>query len=73
MSLKYERKGDMMNIELTYDDRTAIMKVDGILTSENSYILQDKLTEVLTSSQKVAKLKWCAVHTAFTSCFPCSS
>jgi anti-anti-sigma factor len=40
----------MMNVELTYDDRTAILKIDGILTSENSYILQDKLSEVLRSN-----------------------
>jgi anti-anti-sigma regulatory factor len=36
-----------MNIDLTYDRKIAYMKIDGILTSDNSYILQDKLNEVL--------------------------
>lgn len=36
-----------MNIDLTYDKKTAYMKIEGILTSDNSYILQDKLNEIL--------------------------
>lgn len=36
-----------MTIELTSDNKTARLKIDGILTSDNSYILQDKLNEVL--------------------------
>ncbi len=38
-----------MSIDLTYDDKTVLMKVEGILTSDNSYLLQDKLTEILNS------------------------
>lgn len=36
-----------MSIELTYDGKTAHMKIEGILTSDNSYMLQDKFNEVL--------------------------
>jgi anti-sigma B factor antagonist len=46
----------MMNVELTYDEKTAVMKIDGILTSENSYILQDKLGEVLKSDATVLEM-----------------
>jgi len=38
-----------MNIELTFDKKVAMLKLEGILTSENSYLLQDKLNEVLRS------------------------
>jgi len=36
-----------MNIELSVENKTARLRIDGILTSDNSYILQDKLNEVL--------------------------
>ncbi|HQI52970.1 MAG TPA: hypothetical protein PKX24_03670 [Candidatus Cloacimonas acidaminovorans] len=36
-----------MNIELSLDGKVAKMKIDGILNSENAYLLQEKLTEVL--------------------------
>ena len=38
-----------MNIELSLDGKVAKMKIDGILNSENAYLLQEKLTEVLNS------------------------
>lgn len=46
----------MMNVELTYDGKTAVMKIDGILTSDNSYILQDRLNEVLKSEASVLEM-----------------
>lgn len=45
-----------MSIDLTFDKRTAFMKIEGILTSENSYILQDKLSEVLKSDANYLEL-----------------
>ena len=45
-----------MNIELTVDKNIAHMKVEGILTSDNSYILQDKLNEVLNTSATMLEL-----------------
>ncbi len=45
-----------MNVELTYDGKTAVMKIDGILTSDNSYILQDRLNEVLKSEASVLEM-----------------
>ena len=38
-----------MKIDLSYDQKTATMRIEGILTSDNSYLLQDKLNEVLKS------------------------
>jgi anti-anti-sigma factor len=45
-----------MNIELTYDNRTAKLKIEGILTSDNSYILQEKLNEVLNGEANYLEL-----------------
>ena len=38
-----------MNIELSINGKVAKMKIEGILNSENAYLLQEKLTEVLNS------------------------
>ena len=45
-----------MNIELTYDKKTATMKIEGILTSDNSYILQEKLNEVLRGNSTLLEI-----------------
>ena len=45
-----------MNIELSLDGKVAKMKIDGILNSENAYLLQEKLTEVLNSDANLLEL-----------------
>ena len=45
-----------MNIELSLDGKVAKMKIDGILNSENAYLLQEKLTEVLNSDATLLEL-----------------
>ncbi|MBM4399067.1 MAG: STAS domain-containing protein [Candidatus Cloacimonetes bacterium] len=35
-----------MRIDVNYDGKIARMRIEGILTSDNSYVLQDKLNEV---------------------------
>ncbi len=45
-----------MNIELNIDKSVATMKIEGVLNSENSYILQEKLTEVLRSDATLLEL-----------------
>jgi anti-sigma B factor antagonist len=45
-----------MNIELTYTGKTAHMKIEGILTSDNSYVLQDKLNEVKIGDYNMLEL-----------------
>ena len=45
-----------MNIELNIKDSTARMKIDGILNSENAYVLQEKLNEVLNSNATLLEL-----------------
>jgi len=41
-----------MEITLSFNEKTALMKVDGIITSDNSYIFQEKLADVLKSDVK---------------------
>ncbi|MDD3049523.1 MAG: STAS domain-containing protein [Candidatus Cloacimonetes bacterium] len=41
-----------MEIELKFFNEKAIMKIDGIVTSENAYVLQNKFNEVLESQVK---------------------
>ena len=45
-----------MNIELTFSDRTARLKIEGILTSDNSYLLQEKLNEILNGESNHLEL-----------------
>jgi anti-anti-sigma regulatory factor len=45
-----------MNIDLTFDGKTAKLKIEGILTSDNSFILQDKLNEILNSEANFLEL-----------------
>jgi anti-anti-sigma factor len=45
-----------MNIELTFDNKTARLKIEGILTSDNSYVLQEKLNEVLNGEANFLEL-----------------
>ena len=45
-----------MNIELTYEKNVAHLKIEGILTSDNSYQLQDKLNEVLKTDATLLEL-----------------
>jgi len=44
--------GGMMDINLRFQTDKAVMKIDGIVTSENAYMLQQKLNEVLDSGLK---------------------
>jgi len=41
-----------MEILLNFNEKLATMKVDGIITSDNSYLFQEKLNEVLKSEAK---------------------
>lgn len=41
-----------MEIVLNFNEKLATMKVDGIITSDNSYLFQEKLNEVLKSDAK---------------------
>ncbi len=45
-----------MNIELTYENRTAKLKIEGILTSDNAFLLQEKLNEVINSEANYLEL-----------------
>ncbi|HNW24196.1 MAG TPA: STAS domain-containing protein [Candidatus Cloacimonas sp.] len=45
-----------MNIELVLDGKVAKMKIEGILNSENAYLLQEKLTEVFNSDATLLEL-----------------
>jgi len=45
-----------MNIELSINGKVAKMKIEGILNSENAYLLQEKLTEVLNSEATLLEL-----------------
>lgn len=45
-----------MNIELSFNDKVAFMKIDGILNSENAHILQEKLSEVMKSEANMLEL-----------------
>jgi len=49
-------KESAMNIELTFSEDIAAMKIDGILNSENAHILQEKLSEVMKSNAKMLEL-----------------
>jgi anti-anti-sigma factor len=45
-----------MDIQTKYKDKTAYMKVDGIINSENAYVFQDELQKVLKSNAKVLEI-----------------
>ncbi|MEN6444683.1 MAG: STAS domain-containing protein [Candidatus Cloacimonas sp.] len=45
-----------MNIDLSIDGKVAKMKIEGILNSENAYLLQEKLNEVLKSEATLLEL-----------------
>ena len=45
-----------MNIELSINGKVAKMRIEGILNSENAYLLQEKLTEVLNSDATLLEL-----------------
>ncbi len=45
-----------MKIDLSFSDKVASMKIDGILNSENAHILQEKLSEVLKSESILLEL-----------------
>ncbi|HQO47264.1 MAG TPA: STAS domain-containing protein [Candidatus Cloacimonas sp.] len=45
-----------MNIELVLNGKVAKMRIEGILNSENAYLLQEKLTEVLNSEATLLEL-----------------
>lgn len=45
-----------MNIDLSFKEDLAHMKVEGILNSENAHILQENLTQVLKSTAKLLEL-----------------
>jgi anti-anti-sigma factor len=45
-----------MDIQTKYENKTAQMKVEGIINSENAYIFQDELQKVLKSDATVLEL-----------------
>ncbi|HRR00770.1 MAG TPA: anti-sigma factor antagonist, partial [Candidatus Cloacimonas sp.] len=45
-----------MNIKLSIEDKIAKMKIEGILNSENAYLLQEKLNDVLKSDATLLEL-----------------
>ena len=45
-----------MNIDLSFKDNAALLKIDGILNSENAHLLQEKLAEVLASDVKLLEI-----------------
>ncbi|MBP7310539.1 MAG: STAS domain-containing protein [Candidatus Cloacimonetes bacterium] len=45
-----------MNIDLSFKNNVALLKIDGILNSENAHLLQAKLSDVLASDAKVLEL-----------------
>ncbi len=45
-----------MSIDLTFADKTAKIKINGVLTSDNSFILQEKLNEVLAGDYTFLEL-----------------
>jgi anti-sigma B factor antagonist len=45
-----------MSIDLTFSGKLAQMKIEGILNSENAHILQEKLSEVLTSEATLLEI-----------------
>ncbi len=49
-----------MNIELIYEEKRALMKIDGVVTTENAYLFQEKLDEVLKSDLKKLDLDFSA-------------
>jgi anti-sigma B factor antagonist len=53
---KKTTKEKQMNIDLSFSDNVASMKIDGILNSENAHVLQEKLSEVLASKATLLEL-----------------
>ncbi len=45
-----------MKIDLSFNDKVALMRIEGILNSENAHILQEKLSEVLASDATFLEL-----------------
>jgi len=45
-----------VNIKLSIEDKIAKMKIEGILNSENAYLLQEKLNDVLKSDATLLEL-----------------
>lgn len=45
-----------MKIDLSFEDNTAILVVDGILNSENAHIFQEYLNKVLKSEATILEL-----------------
>jgi anti-anti-sigma regulatory factor len=50
------QRRENMNIELHFENNVATMKIEGILTSDNSYLLQDRLNEVLRSDVRLLEM-----------------
>jgi anti-anti-sigma factor len=45
-----------MELTLNFTDNKAMMKIDGAISSENVFLLQDKLKEVLESDVKLLEM-----------------
>lgn len=45
-----------MSIDLTFSENIAVMKIEGILNSENAHLLQEKLSEVMQSNATLLEL-----------------
>lgn len=51
-----DAKKHKITVDLRVNEGIATIKVEGILNSENAYILQERLNEVLASDAKVLEL-----------------
>lgn len=49
-----------MDIELSFEEKKAIIKIDGVVTTENAYMFQEKLDEVLKSDAKRLEIDFSA-------------
>jgi|SRR5690554_753834 anti-sigma B factor antagonist len=45
-----------MDLNLEFTDNKAVMKIEGAVTSENVFFLQEKLNEVLNSDKKLLEM-----------------
>lgn len=45
-----------MNITLSYEGNTALMKIEGVVSSDNAYLFQEKLNEILDTEATMLEL-----------------
>jgi len=52
----FAKEGDQMNIELNFEGNIAFMKIDGVVSSDNAYMFQEKLNAVLDTDSTMLEL-----------------